>query len=116
MRRHHRHRQEEEEEEEEEGHIRHKAGLATKPGQEEGTSKGAGAGDINNTIAQIGNTNFKLKFQARRAYRGSFEHLNMTEAYTSLFELLWYSQLPCFDVAKYTSLYRDHRFKNIKCK
>ncbi len=45
MRRHHRHRQEEEKEEEEEGHIRHKAGLAAKPGQEEGTGKGAGAGE-----------------------------------------------------------------------
>ncbi len=36
--------------------------------------------------------------------------MNMTSAYPNLFELLWYTQLPCFDVADYTSAYDDHRF------
>ena len=47
--------------------------------------------------------------QARRMYRSSFEALDMEAAYSSMFELLWYSQLPCFDVERYTSTHRDHR-------
>ncbi len=43
-------------------------------------------------------------------YRLSFQSLDMTAAYSSLFELLWYSQLPCFDVEHYTSTHRDHRW------
>ncbi len=47
--------------------------------------------------------------QARRTYRESFSSLNMTAAYNSMFDLLWYSQLPCFDVKKYTSAAKDQR-------
>ena len=33
--------------------------------------------------------------------------MNLTKSYPSLFEILWYTQLPCFDVENVTSEYRD---------
>ncbi len=54
--------------------------------------------------------------QTRKVYRQSFANMNMTTAYPSMFELLWYSQLPCFDVKKYTSARKDHRSVSLlKC-
>ena len=35
--------------------------------------------------------------------RESYERVNLTESYPALFELLWYSQLPCFDVMNVTT-------------
>ena len=47
--------------------------------------------------------------QARRAYRASFAKLDMEAAHDSLFELMWYSQLPCFDVEHHTSTKNNQR-------
>ena len=44
----------------------------------------------------------KIK-KARSDYKDNFGGMNYTVAYDSLFEILWYSQLPCFDVRNVTS-------------
>ena len=44
---------------------------------------------------------------ARENYRSTFGSFDMHASYDSLFELLWYSQLPCFDVANITSTAKD---------
>ena len=36
-----------------------------------------------------------------------FDNLNISQAYEKLFELLWYSRLPCFDVMDVTSQEKD---------
>ena len=41
--------------------------------------------------------------EARKKYDEEFGSLDMKEAYGNLFEILWYSQLPCFDVRNITS-------------
>ena len=41
-----------------------------------------------------------------------FDKLDLDESYKSLFELLWYSQLPCFDVEGVTST-KNHQYGNI---
>ncbi len=43
--------------------------------------------------------------QARKVYRNSFDKLDMLKSYETFFSLLWYSQLPCFDVAGITAEY-----------
>jgi len=46
---------------------------------------------------------------ARKEYQESFSKLNMSAAYENMFELLWYTQLPCFDVNGLTSTYKDQK-------
>ena len=41
--------------------------------------------------------------QAREQYDSNFGDLDFEKSYESLFEILWYSQLPCFDVRNVTS-------------
>ena len=41
--------------------------------------------------------------KARSDFQDNFGGMNYTVAYDSLFEILWYSQLPCFDVRNVTS-------------
>ena len=43
--------------------------------------------------------------QAKGASLSNFKSLNLTKSYDSLFEILWYTQLPCFDVMNVTSAY-----------
>ena len=45
--------------------------------------------------------------QAKAAYKESFKKMNLDKSYPSLFEILWYTQLPCFDVENVTSEFRD---------
>merc|ERR1711971_785697 len=45
--------------------------------------------------------------QAKAAYKESFKKMNLDKSYPSLFEILWYTQLPCFDVRNVTSEYKD---------
>ena len=45
--------------------------------------------------------------EARKKYDEEFGSLDMTKAYANLFEILWYSQLPCYDVKNITSEARD---------
>ena len=45
--------------------------------------------------------------QAKERYDDEFGSLDMKVAYQNLFEILWYSQLPCFDVKDITSEVQD---------
>ena len=45
--------------------------------------------------------------EAKKRYHQNFGFLDMEKAYHNLFEILWYSQLPCFDVKNITSENRD---------
>ena len=45
--------------------------------------------------------------EARKDYNEDFGSLDMKIAYANLFEILWYSQLPCFDVKNITSEAKD---------
>ena len=45
--------------------------------------------------------------QAKAAFKESFKKMNLDKSYPSLFEILWYTQLPCFDVENVTSDFRD---------
>ena len=45
--------------------------------------------------------------QARKAYKDNFKKMNLDTSYSSFFEILWYTQLPCFDVDNVTSEFRD---------
>ena len=44
----------------------------------------------------------KIEF-ARQEYDDNFGNLDLEKSYDNLFEILWYSQLPCFDVRNVTS-------------
>ena len=78
-------------------------------------------GDIDLTISTIDLAfNPELKELSRMikaeilAYsKDQFESIDMTVAYESLFEILWYTQLPCFDVMGTTSE-RDQQFSMLK--
>ena len=51
-----------------------------------------------------------LKIEANKAkgtYRESFKKMDLEKSYPALFEILWYTQLPCFDIENVTSVYRD---------
>ena len=37
--------------------------------------------------------------------------MNLDKSYKSLFELLWYSQLPCFDIINVTSTKEEYGIK-----
>ena len=41
--------------------------------------------------------------QTRQAYKDNFKKMDLKKSYKSLFEILWYTQLPCFDVTNVTS-------------
>ena len=45
--------------------------------------------------------------KSKQAYKRNFRKMNMEKSYPSLFEILWYTQLPCFDVENVTSEFRD---------
>ena len=44
---------------------------------------------------------------AQAEYDANFGSLDLKKAYQSMFEILWYSQLPCFDVKNITSQEKD---------
>ena len=50
-----------------------------------------------------------------RRYDKEFGSLDMEKSYTALFELLWYSQMPCFDVKDLTSKAKDELSFLKKC-
>ena len=49
----------------------------------------------------------KTVMNSIRKYQDDFEHLDLEKSYEKLFELLWYTRLPCFDVKGITSKVRD---------
>ena len=51
-----------------------------------------------------------LKIEANKAkgtYKESFKKMDLKKSYPALFEILWYTQLPCFDIEHVTSEYKD---------
>ena len=62
----------------------------------------------NNTLDFIFNPkmkdgNTKAAMYLKGLYKDIFKRLNQTTAYKSMFSMLWYSTIPCFDVAGITS-------------
>ena len=49
----------------------------------------------------------RLKNESMLRYDEQFGSLDMDKSYNALFELLWYSQMPCFDVKDLTSKAKD---------
>jgi hypothetical protein len=45
----------------------------------------------------------KATFQLQTSYQNVFSRLDPSLAYASIFSMLWYSTIPCFDVAEVTS-------------
>ena len=45
--------------------------------------------------------------QAKAEFKESFRKMNLDKSYKALFEILWYTQLPCFDVENVTSEFPD---------
>ena len=45
--------------------------------------------------------------EAKKDYADNFGDVDLQKAYDSLFEILWYSQLPCYDVKDVTSNAKD---------
>ena len=45
--------------------------------------------------------------QAKMKYHADFDPINLSKSYKKLFELLWYTRLPCFDVKDVTSKEKD---------
>ena len=48
----------------------------------------------------------KVKLEKEK-YHEDFDQINLSKSYKKLFELLWYTRLPCFDVKDVTSKTRD---------
>ena len=44
---------------------------------------------------------------AKKKYHKDFDQINITKSYNKIFELLWYTKLPCFDVKGITSQEKD---------
>ena len=44
---------------------------------------------------------------AKEKYHEDFDHIDLSKSYKKLFELLWYTRLPCFDVKDVTSKKKD---------
>ena len=53
--------------------------------------------------------------KARKEYDNNYGKMDLQKAYESLLEVLWYSQLPCFDVKGITSLKPDQMSFIKKC-
>ena len=49
----------------------------------------------------------KKVLDAKEKYNQEFGQVDFETAYTNLFEILWYSQLPCFDIRNITSENKD---------
>ena len=52
---------------------------------------------------------------AKKEYFDNFGHLNISQSYDSLLELLWYTRLPCFDVKGVTSDSKDEKSVIKRC-
>ena len=52
---------------------------------------------------------------AKAQYFKNFEEMNISRSYDKLFELLWYTRLPCFDVKGITSKQKDESSMIKRC-
>ena len=57
----------------------------------------------------------KRSNEALQRYEETFGSLDMDKSYNALFELLWYSQMPCFDLKGLTSKAKDELSFLKKC-
>ena len=48
-------------------------------------------------------------------YKKAFKDLDLEKSYEGLFQLLWHSTSPCFDIQNWTSSYRDQRSSIKQC-
>ena len=53
--------------------------------------------------------------EAKNEFNEHFKGLDMKKAYIALFEILWYTQLPCFDIQNITSNEKDETSILKKC-
>ena len=60
-------------------------------------------------------TRKKMEEDARKQFDEQFGNMSWTESYESMFQLMWYSQLPCFDVNQITSTKMDEMSIIKKC-
>ena len=60
-------------------------------------------------------TREKMKEYARKQFEEQFGNMSWTESYESMFQLMWYSQLPCYDVNEITSTRMDEMSIIKKC-
>ena len=58
--------------------------------------------DPSRTLERLQSKNISME-----RYRKEFGSINMAESYPSFFEIMWYSQMPCFDVRGLTSTAKD---------
>ena len=49
----------------------------------------------------------KKEIEAKEQYDRNFGSIDFNASYHNFFELLWYSQLPCFDIENITSTVKD---------
>ena len=57
----------------------------------------------------------KKVLDAKEKYNQEFGQVDFETAYTNLFEILWYSQLPCFDIRNITSENKDEMSMIKRC-
>ena len=55
------------------------------------------------------------KARAMEKYRKEFGTIDMEKSYQKLFEIMWYSQMPCFDVKGVTSKAKDEMSMVKRC-
>ena len=60
-------------------------------------------------------TRKKMEEEARKQFDDQFGSMNWEKSYESMFQLMWYSQLPCFDVNQITSTKMDEMSFIKKC-
>ena len=58
--------------------------------------------DPNKTSERI-----RIKNASMETYREEFGSIDMTTSYPNFFEIMWYSQMPCYDVRGLTSKVKD---------
>ena len=57
----------------------------------------------------------KLEEDGKKQFDEQFGSMNWEKSYESMFQLMWYSQLPCFDVNQITSTKMDEMSFIKKC-
>ena len=51
-----------------------------------------------------------------RKFQRVFQSMDMQNSYPALFQILWHSVNPCFDIEDWTSTYRDQKSTIKRCK
>ena len=81
---------------------------STKPSKESSTNPTAGIDKLKKMLDPAESESRKQQIiNERNNYNANFKGLDMNKAYQKLFEILWYTQLPCFDIKGITSKQKD---------